>query len=122
MLFIFLAPRRLAKLRKIPSVALSGPAIIIANFRPVNFLAIRRIVERTRNNVQNPNEFIRLNQYEQTDYFANQIFGNYKLTKNEKHLLNGCLSFKKTSYKKHDRKIVTGTKINKCKINYSVIS
>lgn len=66
----------------------------------------------TRNNVQNPNEFIRLNQYEQTDYFANQLFGNYKLTKSGKHSLNGGLSYTKTQYKQPDRKFVTGTKIS----------
>lgn len=66
----------------------------------------------TRNNVQNPNEFIRLNQYEQTDYFTNQIFGNYKLTKNDKHTLNGGLSYTRTKYNQPDRKFVTGTKVD----------
>lgn len=71
----------------------------------------------TRNAVQNPNEFIRLNQYEQSDYFANQFFGNYKLSKNDKHNLSGGLSYTRTKYSQPDRKFLTGTKINDTQIN-----
>lgn len=66
----------------------------------------------TRTAVQNPNEFIRLNQYEQSDYFANQFFGNYKLTKNDKHSLNGGISYTRTKYSQPDRKFITGNRIN----------
>jgi len=71
----------------------------------------------TRTAVQNPNEFIRLNQYEQSNYFANQLFGNYKLTKNDKHSVNGGLSYTRTKYSQPDRKFLTGTKINDTDIN-----
>jgi len=70
----------------------------------------------TRTAVQNPNEFIRLNQYEQSDYFANQIFGNYKLSANDKHSLNGGLSYTRTKYAQPDRKFITGRKINESEI------
>lgn len=71
----------------------------------------------TRTAVQNPNEFIRLNQYEQSDYFANQFFGNYKLTKDDKHSLSGGLSYTRTKYSQPDRKFITGTKISDTEIN-----
>lgn len=71
----------------------------------------------TRNSTQNPNEFIRLNQYEQSDYFANQFFGSYKLTKDDKHSINGGLSYTRTKYSQPDRKFITGTKISDTEIN-----
>lgn len=71
----------------------------------------------TRNAVQNPNEFIRLNQYEQSDYFANQFFGNYKLSKDDKHSVSGGLSYTRTKYSQPDRKFITGTKISDTEIN-----
>ena len=71
----------------------------------------------TRTAVQNPNEFIRLNQYEQSDYFTNQLFGSYKLTKNDKHSVNGGISYTRTKYSQPDRKFVTGTKISDTHIN-----
>ncbi|MEY2703455.1 MAG: hypothetical protein RLY43_2094 [Bacteroidota bacterium] len=71
----------------------------------------------TRTAVQNPNEFIRLNQYEQSDYFANQFFGSYKLSKDDKHSINGGLSYTRTKYSQPDRKFITGTKISDTEIN-----
>ncbi|WP_396210443.1 carboxypeptidase-like regulatory domain-containing protein [Flavobacterium sp.] len=71
----------------------------------------------TRTAVQNPNEFIRLNQYEQSDYFANQFFGSYKLTSDDKHSLNGGISYTRTKYNQPDRKFITGTKISDTEIN-----
>ncbi len=71
----------------------------------------------TRTAVQNPNEFIRLNQYEQSDYFTNQFFGNYKLSKDDKHSLNGGVSYTRTKYTQPDRKFITGIKINETEIN-----
>jgi outer membrane receptor protein involved in Fe transport len=66
----------------------------------------------TRNNVQNPNEIIRLNQYDESNYFANQIQAEYKLTKDGKHLLVGGLSYTLTSFNQPDRKFINGTVIN----------
>ncbi len=71
----------------------------------------------TRTAVDNPNEFIRLNQYEQSDYFANQFFGNYKITNDDKHSVKGGLSFTRTKYSQPDRKFITGTKISETEIN-----
>jgi len=71
----------------------------------------------TRTAVQNPNEFIRLNQYEQSDYFANQVFGSYKLSDDDKHTLNGGVAFTRTKYNQPDRKFITGTKISDTEIN-----
>lgn len=71
----------------------------------------------TRTAVDNPNEFIRLNQYEQSDYFTNQFFGNYKITSDDKHSVRGGLSFTRTKYSQPDRKFITGTKISETEIN-----
>jgi len=66
----------------------------------------------TRNAVQNPNEIIRLNQYEESNYFSNQILSEYKLTTDEKHTLKGGLSYTKTKFNQPDRKFINGTVIN----------
>lgn len=66
----------------------------------------------TRNNVQNPNEIIRLNQYDESNYFANQIQSEYKITKDGKHLLKGGLSYTRTKFNQPDRKFINGTKVN----------
>lgn len=71
----------------------------------------------TRTAVDNPNEFIRLNQYEQSDYFANQFFGNYKISSDDKHSVKGGLSYTRTKYSQPDRKFITGTKISDTEIN-----
>lgn len=66
----------------------------------------------TRSQVQNPNEIIRLNQYDESNYFANQIQSEYKLSKDGKHLLKGGLSYTRTKFNQPDRKFVNGTKVN----------
>lgn len=66
----------------------------------------------TRNNVQNPNEIIRLNQYDESNYFTNQIQSEYKLSKNGKHILKGGLSYTRTKFNQPDRKFINGTKVN----------
>lgn len=70
----------------------------------------------TRNNVQNPNEIIRLNQYDESNYFANQIQSEYKLSKDGKHLLKGGLSYTRTKFNQPDRKFINGTKVNEDEI------
>ncbi len=64
----------------------------------------------------NPNVLIRLNQFEESKYWNNQILANYKLTANGKHALKGGFSFVKTSYGLPDRKVITGEKINDSEI------
>jgi TonB-dependent receptor len=66
----------------------------------------------TRTNVQNPNEIIRLNQYEQSDYLNLQLYGSYNLTENEKHSIRGGVSFTNTKFKQPDRKFINGTVVN----------
>lgn len=61
--------------------------------------------------VQN-NELIRLNQYDESNYFANQIQSEYKLTKNGKHFVKGGLSYTKTKFNQPDRKFINGTIVN----------
>ncbi|WP_298221997.1 TonB-dependent receptor [Flavobacterium sp.] len=64
----------------------------------------------------NPNVLIRLNQFEESKYWNNQILANYKLTANGKHTLKGGFSFVKTAYGLPDRKVITGEKLNETEI------
>lgn len=70
----------------------------------------------TRSQVQNPNELIRLNQYDESNYFANQIQSEYKLTKAGNHLLKGGISYTRTNFNQPDRKFINGTKVNEDEI------
>jgi outer membrane receptor protein involved in Fe transport len=63
-----------------------------------------------------PNALIRLNQFEESKYWNNQIVANYKLTANGKHALKGGFSFVKTSYGLPDRKVITGQKLSENEI------
>ncbi len=67
-----------------------------------------------------PNALIRLNQFEESKYWNNQVLANYKLTANGKHALKGGFSFVKTSYGLPDRKVITSQKLseNEIKITY----
>lgn len=60
------------------------------------------------NQKNNPNRFIRTNQFEQTNYFNNQLGVNYKLTSNDKHIVKGAVSYVKTTYELPDRKFIVG--------------
>lgn len=68
----------------------------------------------------NPNILIRLNQFEESKYWNNQVVANYRLTENGKHTLKGGFSFVKTSFGLPDRKVITGEKLNEreTKITY----
>jgi len=66
----------------------------------------------TRTNVQNPNEIIRLNQFEQSDYINAQLYGNYALTEDETHSIRGGVSYSFTKFKQPDRKFINGTIVN----------
>lgn len=68
----------------------------------------------------NPNILIRLNQFEESQYWNNQILANYKLTSNGKQTLKGGFSFVKTAFSLPDRKVITGEKLNnkETKITY----
>jgi TonB-dependent receptor len=73
----------------------------------------------TRTNVQNPNEIIRLNQYEQSDYLNFQTYGSYKITADDKHSVKAGISFSKTTFEQPDRKFINGTLINDTTIQTS---
>lgn len=60
----------------------------------------------------NNNVLIRLNQYEQSNYFANQLLADYKLTEDGKHTIKAGGSFVKTAFQQPDRKFIVGNKIN----------
>lgn len=60
----------------------------------------------------NPNRWLRINQFEQSDYFNNQILVNYNLTKNEKHSIKGGFSYVKTAFGQPDRKSIVGNRVN----------
>lgn len=60
----------------------------------------------------NPNILIRLNQFEESKYWNNQILANYKLTANGKQTFKGGFSYVKTAFGLPDRKVITGEKLN----------
>lgn len=62
----------------------------------------------TNSQANKPNINIRLNQFEETQYWNNQIIGNYDLTENKKHTLKGGFSFVKTKFGQPDRKFIIG--------------
>lgn len=60
----------------------------------------------------NPNRLLRINQFEQSDYFNNQILGNYDLTKDKKHTVKAGVSYVKTAFSQPDRKSILGNRVN----------
>ncbi|MES2747554.1 MAG: carboxypeptidase-like regulatory domain-containing protein [Bacteroidota bacterium] len=73
----------------------------------------------TNNQSTNPNILIRLNQFEQSDYFNSQLYGNLKITSDSKHTLKAGGSFVKTSFQQPDRKFIIGEKVSDTEINTS---
>lgn len=65
------------------------------------------------------NNLIRLNQYEESNYWNSQLYGDYKITEDGKHSIKAGGSYVKTSFQQPDRKFITGTKVNKNEINMS---
>lgn len=60
---------------------------------------------------------IRLNQFEQSNYFNNQLTGDYKISKDGNHTLKVGGSFVKTSFQQPDRKFIVGNRINQTDIS-----
>lgn len=58
------------------------------------------------------NAFIRLNQLQKTDFLSNQLFANYKLTKDDKHNIRAGISHSLTKYQLPDRKSFKGARID----------
>jgi outer membrane receptor protein involved in Fe transport len=73
----------------------------------------------TNNQVSNPNIWIRMNQFEQSDYFNTQLLGNAKLSSNDKHTIKVGGSFVKTKFQQPDRKFIVGEKTAQGMINTS---
>ena len=65
------------------------------------------------------NNLIRLNQYEESNYWNSQLYGDYKITEDGKHSIKAGGSYVKTSFQQPDRKFITGTKVNENEINMS---
>lgn len=70
----------------------------------------------TNSLVNNPNQIIRGNQFEQSDYFNNQLLGEFNITKNKRHSVKVGGSFVKTAFGQPDRKFIVGNKINDTEI------
>lgn len=73
----------------------------------------------TNNQVSNPNIWIRLNQFEQSDYLNSQLFTNIKLTSSGKHTLKAGGSYVKTHFQQPDRKFIVGERVGENLINTS---
>ena len=65
------------------------------------------------------NNLIRMNQYEESNYWNTQLYGDYKITEDGKHSIKAGGSYVKTSFQQPDRKFITGTKVNENEINMS---
>ncbi len=73
----------------------------------------------SNNQSTDPTVLIRLNQFEQSDYFNTQLFGNFKITNDSKHTLRAGGSFVKTAFQQPDRKFIIGQKVSETEINTS---
>lgn len=62
---------------------------------------------------------IRMNQYEESNYWNTQLYGDYKLTEDGKHSIKAGGSYVKTSFQQPDRKFITGNIVNENEINMS---
>jgi outer membrane receptor protein involved in Fe transport len=62
---------------------------------------------------------IRMNQYEESNYWNTQLYGDYKLTEDGKHSIKAGGSYVKTSFQQPDRKFITGNVVNENEINMS---
>lgn len=65
------------------------------------------------------NNLIRMNQFEESNYWNTQLYGDYKLTEDGKHSVKAGGSYVKTSFQQPDRKFITGEKVNENEINMS---
>ena len=63
---------------------------------------------------------LRVNQFEESRYWNNQVLANYDLSENGKQSLKGGFSFVKTSFGQPDRKFITGEQLPNNEIKSSV--
>ena len=110
----------------------NGSALVALNYKTdrLNLTSNTFYLKTTDNTIQDQtgsvngaanqnNTFIRINELQETDYLNTQLFGNYKLSKNERHNLKAGGSFTKTNYQLPDRKSFKGIKVDENTTNVS---
>jgi outer membrane receptor protein involved in Fe transport len=65
------------------------------------------------------NNLIRMNQYEESLYWNNQLLADYKITEDGKHTIKAGGAYVSTSFQQPDRKFLLGVKVNENDINMS---
>lgn len=65
------------------------------------------------------NNLIRMNQYEESLYWNNQLLADYKITEDGKHTIKAGGAYVNTSFQQPDRKFLLGVKVNEDDINMS---
>jgi len=65
------------------------------------------------------NNLIRMNQYEESLYWNNQLLADYKITEDGKHTIKAGGAYVSTSFQQPDRKFLLGVKVNDKDINMS---
>jgi len=65
------------------------------------------------------NNLIRMNQYEESLYWNNQLLADYKITEDGKHSIKAGGAYVNTSFQQPDRKFLLGVKVNEDDINMS---
>ncbi|MFH6993145.1 TonB-dependent receptor domain-containing protein [Flavobacterium sp. FlaQc-48] len=75
----------------------------------------------TNSNAAQTNGFIRMNQLQESTFLNTQLFGNYKITEDERHTIKSGISFSTTQYELPDRKSFKGIKMddNTTSISYT---
>ena len=75
----------------------------------------------TNSNVAQTNGFIRMNQLQESTFLNTQLFGNYKITEDERHTVKSGVSFSTTQYELPDRKSFKGIRMddNTTSISYT---
>ena len=66
----------------------------------------------TNNSPNNTNNLIRMNQYEESLYWNNQLLADYKITEDGKHTIKAGGAYVNTSFQQPDRKFLLGVKEN----------
>jgi outer membrane receptor protein involved in Fe transport len=66
----------------------------------------------TNSNSTQTNGFIRMNQLQESTFLNTQLFGNYKITEDDRHNIKSGVSYSTTQYELPDRKSFKGIKIN----------
>jgi outer membrane receptor protein involved in Fe transport len=65
------------------------------------------------------NNLIRMNQYEESLYWNNQLLADFKMTEDGKHTIKAGGAYVSTSFQQPDRKFLLGVKVNENDINMS---